>query len=76
MNTHCIDPNRRPKMLCMAHFEGTGPAGTFCRECKNFRKKGSFCAKWVQMMNHKGKKPQIPGTTKSCKYFEESPVRT
>ena len=62
-----------------AHWAGTGPIGTTCRECVSFDFHGYFstggglikpaaCLKYKQMMNGKDG-PKIPHEQKSCKYF-------
>ena len=49
----------------MAHFAGTGPAGTSCTTCE-YRVKGG-CSKFVEMT--KGTVRTYPKDTPSCKYY-------
>jgi hypothetical protein len=67
----------------MAHWAGTGPAGTTCRECVHYQFSGykskrggitggtlklGICNKYLSMMKSNGAK--VPFETPSCKYFE------
>ena len=65
----------------MAHWAGTGPSGTTCRECLEYSDNGYYsanskygstlkpgtCHRYEKMMNKEG--PSIPYNTASCKYF-------
>ncbi len=65
----------------MAHWAGSGPTGTTCRECVYFTgktyhsKAGGFrggskpapCLKFKQLMRQKG--PPVPHDSAACKYF-------
>lgn len=63
----------------MAHFAGTGPAGTKCSQCEHFksfsvsgtpiRTKQQPCQKFRRMMKAKTS-PKIPRKTSSCMFFE------
>ncbi len=53
----------------MAHWAGSGPPHTQCRECVHFLDKGKkgTCGKYSQMMRKKG--PTFAGYFAACKYF-------
>lgn len=71
----------------MAHFAGTGPHGSTCRECifwnhqthdyrsKNGKHRGvimpAICKKYRALMHYEG--PKIPDEAQACKYFEANP---
>jgi hypothetical protein len=70
----------------MAHFAGTGPAGTICRDCvywdfylKDHWASGGHAAAACHMQKklsqQKGPVPLVPAGTPSCKYFEPRPKR-
>jgi len=78
-----IEEMRSKTALGMAHWAGTGPVGTTCRECHFYKfegyksKRGGFsggvlklgiCNKYLSMMRSAGSK--VPFETPSCKYFE------
>lgn len=67
----------------MAHWAGTGPKNTTCRECISYQFNGykskrggisggalklGICNKYLSMMKMTGSK--VPFETPSCKYFE------
>lgn len=68
----------------MAHWTGTGPDNTTCRECAHFGREGRYiadspkhakgelkpahCNKYWQLMRGKG--PKIKPSLASCKHFE------
>ena len=70
----------------MAHWAGTGPDGTSCRQCLFFASNGYYsanskhgdtlkpspCKQYQKMMNRIG--PPIRYETASCKYFEPNPT--
>ena len=66
----------------MAHFAGTGPKGTTCRECQHWAFDGylsttgslktTICEKYTRMMN--GRVGQrVPHDAPSCRYYEPMP---
>lgn len=61
----------------MAHWAGTGPAGSTCGTCRYFtsvsRGLGSStrCDKYSQMMNGRSGPKKLPPETAGCKYFEK-----
>lgn len=76
------DRTRESIVRGMAHFAGTGPAHTFCSQCRSFmggvrplpRNKSGLtlkqsCAKFKTMTGHDG--PTFDGGTPSCKHFDE-----
>lgn len=66
-----------------AYFPGTGPQGVSCRSCRHAHvgptkdikdALSGLCGKYRDLMvGLKGKQPQIPLSTASCKYFEQRP---
>ena len=81
-----IDRFARASHPGMAHFAGTGPHGSTCRECifwahgphdyraKNGKYRGliepATCKKFQQMTGVMGSK--IPDDALACKYFEQN----
>ena len=76
------DMTRESIVKGMAYFPGTGPAHTFCQQCRCFNDgmrplpRGKFgltlkqsCAKFKAMTGHDG--PAFDGSMPSCKYFDE-----
>lgn len=63
----------------MAHWAGSGPAGSSCGQCSYFitvsRGLGSStrCNKYSQMMNGRVGAKKLPPETAACKYFEQKP---
>lgn len=71
----------------MAHWSGTGPEGTSCRECALYTFEGRYtsgskthpagglkpgrCRKYHQLMKRKGK--PFVHSKPSCKHFERNP---
>lgn len=71
----------------MAHFAGTGPAGTYCREClwwgfflkDHWNVAHAACEKHRKLTKQlrvpRGGLPPVPSGARSCKYFEARPKR-
>lgn len=73
----------------MAHWAGTGPLGTTCRECRYWAATGKWtteagpagggnplpsrCRRYKQLGMVKVSGPPLPHDTPSCKHFEASP---
>lgn len=82
-----IDAAARSSFPGMAHFAGTGPRGSTCRECifwnhgphdyraKNGKYRGliepATCKKFRQVTLQEGSK--IPDEASACKYFDQNP---
>jgi len=71
-------PSKADAVPGMAHFRGSGPAGTTCHACKFHKylradraKPYAGCLKFYQLSNRHG--PTVHGSTPSCKYFKEAP---
>ena len=69
-------PRKRDAVPGMAHFAGTGPDGTTCRNCEFYRffredrpRLHGGCKKYLLLTGRHG--PAIDGSNASCKYFEE-----
>lgn len=83
-----IDVLARASYPGMAHFAGTGPRGSTCRECiffdhgphdyrsKNGKHRGLIepakCKKYQQITMQAGAK--IPDDAAACKYFDANPT--
>jgi hypothetical protein len=60
----------------MAHFPGTGPAGTSCSQCTYFwdgsERSAGGCREFVRLRAKKERKVlRIPPSTPSCRYFNQ-----
>jgi len=60
----------------MAHFAGTGPAGTRCGGCTSYvydekSKRHKTCGKYNQLTGKMGK--SFDSMTPSCRYFDARP---
>jgi hypothetical protein len=57
----------------MAHWAGTGPAGTCCGDCVHLVKRGGLggyiCGEFARIMGY-SPLTAIPRQTKSCSHFE------
>jgi len=70
-------PDREQLVRGMAHFAGTGPPGTICRDCVwwGFYDKGrklrraAPCEQHRKMMELRKPGPPVPASTASCRYF-------
>jgi hypothetical protein len=70
-------PNREAMAHGMAHFAGTGPPGTLCRDCawwgfyRDDHKplKAASCEKYRKLMRLQKHGPLVPASTASCRYF-------
>lgn len=81
-----IDVLARASYPGMAHFAGTGPHGSTCRECifwahgpHDYRAKGgkyrgliepATCKKYQQIVMQQGSK--VPDDAAACKYFDRN----
>ena len=76
------DRSRTSIVPGMAYFANTGPAHSFCYQCRSYNNgerplpRGRFgltlqqaCAKFTVIAGHGG--PKFDGGTASCKYFVE-----
>jgi hypothetical protein len=55
----------------MAHFAGSGPARTCCRDCVHFGvNKAKRCQQFKKLTGRYG--PPIPGDALSCRHFTET----
>jgi hypothetical protein len=71
-------PDRERLVRGMAHFAGTGPPGTLCRECtywgfynKDHKLlKAAPCEKHRKLLQLRKHGPPVPASTRSCRHFE------
>jgi hypothetical protein len=71
-------PSKSDAVAGMAHFQGSGPAGTKCHSCffytsQHRSKRCGHCLKTQQLMGQRGAK--IHGSNDSCRYYEKGGAR-
>jgi hypothetical protein len=67
-----LEAQARQTFPGMAHFAGTGPFATACRDCVFYNNKTRRCEKYFQLTRRKG--ASFPNSAPSCKYFDRRGV--